>query len=49
LGVKDWEVVLIEPRTEERVADGRNFTVAPYCGDTKGDWDNFPEELFGRV
>ena len=41
--------MLSEPGTEECVADGYNFTVASYCGDTKGDWDTFPEELLGSV
>jgi hypothetical protein len=41
--------VLADPGTEGCVADGHNFTVASYCGDTKEDWDSFPEELFESV
>jgi hypothetical protein len=49
LGIKGLAAVFTEPGTKECVADGRNFTVDSYCGDTKGDWDSLPEELFGSV
>ena len=41
--------MLTESGTKECVADVHEFMVASCDGDTKGNRDSFPEELFGSV